>query len=137
MTNHILKRFYKVTFLSVYSGGNLQSNLTYLPDELQTSNFEHSSELDDNALSYKNIYIIMRLLYFIDIFSFHSRVRHSVSLGSFLKRNREVGGWEMELGMMRREWAKETVRERKRKRVLLLYFIDMSWGPIVEKCYQC
>ncbi len=37
-----------VAFLSVCSSGILQSNLTHLPN-LQTSNFEHSSELYDNA----------------------------------------------------------------------------------------
>ncbi len=46
-----------VAFLSVYLGGILQSNLTYFPDELQTSNFDHSSELHDNALLLLKVFL--------------------------------------------------------------------------------
>ncbi len=77
-------------FLSAHSGGILQLNLIYLLDELQTPNFEHSSELDDNALLYKNIYIITLSLYFINRSGSSSGVKYSVSpLGNF---EREKGG---------------------------------------------
>ncbi len=56
----LLKRFYVVAFLSVCSGGILQLNLTHFPNELQISNFEHSSELHDDALSYKNICDVLK-----------------------------------------------------------------------------
>ncbi len=53
--------------MSVRSGGILQSNITYLPDELQTSNFKHSSESDENAIfchfsKYKN-FVRCQILY--------------------------------------------------------------------------